>query len=66
MASRDWKGLSSGIVCCTVCIELWCRGVNNIINGLYIDSSILKCHKVMLLTVCGQIIIIFLCKSVSA
>jgi hypothetical protein len=26
----------------TVCVELWCRRVNNITDSLYIDSSIVK------------------------
>jgi hypothetical protein len=50
----------------TLCIELWCRNVNNIPDILYPDNSILQCHKVMLLTVTDQIIIILLCQSVSA
>jgi len=59
--------LSCGVLQGTLCILFQCRRVNNIPDILHLDSSILKCHKGMLLTVSDQIIIIILlCKGVSA
>jgi hypothetical protein len=54
--------LSYGIVQGTVCIGLWCRVVSNVTDSLCIDSGIVKLHKVMLLSVCDQIVIMFLFK----
>jgi len=41
-----------------------CKKVNNIpdILHLHLDNSIVKCRKVMLLTISDQIIIILICK----